>query len=150
MKNLFNRVIAFVILAFVIGCSGNSPKSVADNFLKAMNKMDFEGAKKYGTEDTGKMLDMLSGFMKMMPDSSKKETHSQIISEAIDGDKATVTYKDEKNEGEQVLNLVKIDNQWKVSMNKDNLGGNTDTMDTGATYTDTNKDESLEDTSNVK
>lgn len=150
MKNNLIKIIVVVIMAFVIGCSGNSPKSVAGNFLKAMNKMDFEGAKKYGTEDTGKMLDMLSGFMKMMPDSSKKETHSEIISETIEGDKATVTYKDEKNEGEQVLNLVKIDNQWKVSMNKDNLGGNSDIMDTGATSTDTSEDGSLVDTMNVK
>ena len=151
MKKGFIKIIAVVAIATMFGCSGNSPESVAEKFLKAMNKMDYDGAKKYGTEDTGKMLDMLSGFMKMMPDSSKKETNFEIISLTAVDNKATVTYFDDKNDGEQVLNLIKIENQWKVSMNKDNLGGNTENIETGATSTDTNEEDvSLKDTSEFK
>ena len=80
MEKGFLKIIAVVAIATMFGCSGNSPESVAEKFLKAMNKMDYDGAKKYGTDETGKMLDMLSGFMKMMPDSSKKETNFEIIS----------------------------------------------------------------------
>jgi len=147
MKNICNKISVVLGFVFIVSCSGNSPKSVAESFLKAMNKMDFEEAKKYGTDDTGKMLDMLSGFTKMMPDSAKKEVKSEIIAEKIDGDKATVTYKDDGKSEEQVLNLVKIDNKWKVAMSKDNMNGNANSMDAGATSTDSSADEALSDTS---
>ncbi len=147
MKNRLIKAGTVIIFFFLAACSENSPKSVAENFLKAMNKMDFDGAKKYGTDETGKMLDMLSGFSKMMPDSAKKESKAEIISEKIEGDKATVIYKDEGKSEEQVLNLIKIDNQWKVAMSKDNMNGNNNSMDAGATSTDTNSDGIPSDTS---
>jgi hypothetical protein len=147
MKNIRNKISAILGFVLIVSCSNNSPKSVAESFLKAMNKMDFEEAKKYGTDDTGKMLDMLSGFTKMMPDSAKKETKSEIVSEKIDGDKATVTYKDDGKSEEQVLNLVKIDNKWKVAMSKDNMNGNANSMDAGATSTDSATDATTTDTS---
>ncbi len=141
MKNGLFKASATVLICFLVSCSGNSPKSVAENFLKAMNKMDFDGAKKYGTEDTGKMLDMLGGFAKMMPDSAKKDVKTKITSEKIEGDKATYTYKEVgKDSGEQTIHLVKVDGNWKVAMSKDDLNsgaGDTNTMDSGATTTDT-------------
>jgi hypothetical protein len=140
MKNGLLKTGTFLMICFLFACSGNSPKSVAENFLKAMNKMDFDGAKKYGTEDTNKMLDMLSGFAKMMPDSAKKEdVKMEITSEKIEGDKATYTYKEEGKDGDQTINLVKVDGKWKVAMSKDdmNSGHEGEQMDSGATSTDT-------------
>jgi hypothetical protein len=141
MKNGLVKSGAMLITCFLIACSGNSPKSVAENFLKAMNKMDFEGAKKYGTEDTNKMLDMLSGFAKMMPDSAKKEdVKVEITSEKVEGDKATYTYKEVGKDEQQTINLVKVDGKWKVAMSKDDMnsgGDNKENMDSGATSTDT-------------
>src|SRR5829696_4917349 len=121
MKNGLLKASAIVMISFLVACSGNSPKSAAKKFLDKMNEMDFDGAKKYGTEDTGKMLDMLSGFAKMMPDSAKKEVKTEITSEKIEGDKATCTYKEEGRDGEQVLHLVKEDGKWKVAMSKDDM-----------------------------
>jgi hypothetical protein len=140
MKNRLLKTGSALMVCFLIACSGNSPKSVAENFLKAMNKMDFEGAKKYGTEDTNKMLDMLSGFAKMMPDSAKKEVKTEIVSEKVEGDKATYTYKEKDKEEEQTIHLVKVDGKWKVAMSKDDMNsgaGDQNTMDSGATTTDT-------------
>ena len=139
MKNLFLKTGTALMIAFLVACSGgNSPKGVAENFLKAKSKLDFEGAKKYGTEDTGKLLDMFSSFTKMMPDSAKNKTLKiDIISEKEDGEKATVIYKEEGNDGEQTLNLVKVDGKWKVAMSKDNLNGGAGSMESGATNTDT-------------
>ena len=117
---------------------GDSPKAVAENFLKALNKMDYETAKKYGSEDTGKLLDMMSGFAKMMPDSAKKERSFEMKDEKIEGDKATVTYTESGEEGLQSLNLVKVDGKWKVAMSKDSMNNEPDsTIDSGATSTDT-------------
>ncbi len=141
MKNGLLKAGSILIVSLLVACAGNSPKSVAENFLKAMNKLDFEGAKKYGTDDTNKMLDMLSGFAKMMPDSAKKENVKiEMTSEKVEGDKATCTYKEEGKEGEQTINLVKVDGKWKVAMSKDDMnsgGGDKENMDSGATSTDT-------------
>lgn len=140
MKNGLLKAGAAMMIVFLVACSGgDTPKSVAGNFLKSMNKMDFDGAKKYGTDETGKFLDMMSGLAKMMPDSSKKEVKTEITSEKIDGDKATVTYKEEGKDGDQTLNLAKVDGKWKVVMSKDNMSGGAagNNMDAGATSMDT-------------
>ena len=136
----FTKSIAgFAIIVFLISCGGgDSPKSVAEHFLKALNKMDYETAKKYGTEDTGRLLDMISGFAKMSPDSANEEKSFDIKTEKIDGDKATVTYVQSGEVSEQTLDLIKIDGKWKVAMTKDSMNGEDDgTMDSGATSTDT-------------
>lgn len=139
MKNIFLKAGTAIVVAFLVACSGgDSPKGVAKNFLKAYSKADFEGAKKYGTEETGKLLDMLSGFSKMMPDTVKnKEVETDITSEKIDGDKATVTYKEDGKDVGQTLNLVKVDGKWKVAMSKDNMNGSANSIESGGTTTDT-------------
>lgn len=138
MKTNLRYYVPVLLISFLFACSsgGDSPKAVADNFLKSLNKMDYEGAKKYGTEDTGKLLDMIGGLAKMMPDSAKKEKKYEIVDEKIEGDKATVNYKDE--DGSQTLNLVKQDGKWKVAMSKDSMNGSDESnMESGATSTDT-------------
>ena len=139
MTTTFKRTLTAALLAFFIACGGNdTPKSVAENFLKAMNKMDYETAKKYGTADTGKLLEMISGFAKMMPDSAKQEKNFEIKDEKVEGDKATVTYAESGEEGIQTLNLVKVDGKWKVAMSKDSMNGEEGgSVDSGATTTDT-------------
>jgi hypothetical protein len=140
MMTHLKNIAAAAIIACMVACGGSdTPKSVAENFLKAMNKMDYETAKKYGSADTGKLLDMMSGFAKMMPDSAKKEKSFEIKDEKIEGDKAIVTYTESGEEGEQTLNLLKVDGKWKVAMSKDSMNGEGDgSMDSGATSTDTN------------
>jgi len=145
--SIFKKVNAALIILFLVSCGGgDSPKSVAENFLKAMNKMDYETAKKYGSEDTGRLLDMMSGFANMIPDSARQEKSFEIKNEKIDGDKATVTYVQSGEVGEQTLDLVKIDGKWKVAMSKDSMNGEEGgSMDSGATSTDTTSE--LPDTS---
>ena len=56
-----NKIICFIFVSLFAACGGNdSPKSVAGKFLDAMSKQDFESAKKYGTEETAKLLDMMN------------------------------------------------------------------------------------------
>ena len=123
----------------LFSCSGgDSPKAVAEQYLKAIGQYDFEGAKKYGTEDTGKLLDVMSGFAKMAPDSTKNDVSFVILDEKIDGEKASVIYKEEGKESETSLNLLRIEGKWKVNMTKESMNDSeTGTMDIGATQTDT-------------
>lgn len=138
MKRSLKYLLISALAITIYSCGGgDSPKSVAENFLKAMNKMDFETAKKYGSEDTGKLLDMMSSFSKLMPDSAKKEKSFEMKEEKINGDKATVTYLYSDEDGEQTVNLIKVDGKWKVAMGKDSMNDEEGSMDTGATTTDT-------------
>jgi hypothetical protein len=116
------KTLLVIIFFFIFACSDNNPKPVAKNFLTALNHLDFKKAKEYSTEETGKLLDMMSGFARMIPDSSKeREKKFEITGEIIDGDKATVSYKEEGREDEQSIPLVKVNGQWKVAMSKDNM-----------------------------
>ena len=132
MKKLLLSLIAFSFLSFgVMSCGSKSnPKDVAQNFLSSLTKMDYEGAKKYGTPDTGKMLDMLASFSSMMEDSIKnkaKDVKVAIKDVKEEGDKATVTYTNTDKEGDQTLNLVKQDGKWLVNMSKeDSMNGAAD------------------------
>ena len=139
MMSPFKYLLSSILVLVIVSCGGgDTPKSVAENFLKALNKMDYETAKKYGSEDTGKLLDMMSGFSKLMPDSAKQDRSFEMKDEKINGDKATVLYTASGEEGEQSLNLVKIDGKWKVAMSKDSMNDEeSSSMDTGATSTDT-------------
>ncbi len=143
MKSSFKYFLASLFVTTIIACGGgDKPKSVAENFLKAFNKMDYETAKKYGSEDTGKLLDMMSGFSNHMPDSVKQEKSFEMKDEKINGDKATVFYTASGEEGEQSLNLVKVDGKWKVAMSKDSMNDEEgSSMDSGATSTDTSSSE---------
>lgn len=140
MKSKIKYLFAASLMLFIISCGkGDSPKAVADSFLKAFYSYDFQAAKKYGTEDTGKLMDMMAGFSKMVQDSAKtQELKFEIVSEKIEGDKAVVMYKEEGKEGEIPLNMMRVEGKWKVNMTKESLngaeGGNT--MDVGATNTD--------------
>jgi len=132
-------LIIFLLPVMLIACNGSSPKSVAQKYLEAIGKMDFETARKYGTEETGKMLDMLAGFEKMIPDSMKKDKHPSIISVKTEGDHSTCTYREDGSSADQYIHLIKKDGDWKVVMTKDDMNGNSGNlnMDSGATSLDT-------------
>ncbi len=119
--------LAVVASAFLYSCGGGSssnPTEVAKSFLTSLNKMDYDAAKKLGTEDTKKMLEMTSTLSAMVPDSVKKLTANKkvdIIGEPVlEGDKATVTYKESDSPEEKKLTLLKKDGKWLVQQTKDN------------------------------
>lgn len=127
MKKIILSITAIALLAITIVSCGSktAPKEVAVEFTKSLNKLDFEAAKKLGTAETGKLLDMMSTFSSMMPDSLKEQAKKYKIEakdEVIDGDKATVTVTN-GDKGEEKINLVKKDGKWLVNMTKDAMGG---------------------------
>src|SRR5437867_4097320 len=114
-------------MGLLAACAGSdTPKSVADKFLKATADYNFAEAKKYCTDETGKMMDMMESMMKMAPDSAKKEHPKFTLGEEkMDGDNATVMYKEEGKDGDQALTLKKANGKWLVSISKEGMmGGN--------------------------
>ncbi|HPI54066.1 MAG TPA: DUF4878 domain-containing protein [Chitinophagaceae bacterium] len=127
MKKLVLSIVVVALAAFTfVSCGSKSdPKSVATSFLNARNSLDYETAKKFGTPETGKMIDMMASFSSMIPDSMKNESKKikvEIKDVKEEGDKATVTYSESIKPGDQTLNLIKKDGKWLVNMTKDDMG----------------------------
>lgn len=117
-------------MLFLASCGGgaaNTPDSVAKAFLEEIADMDFSGAKKYATESSESMLDMLESTAALAPDEAKQGGGDvEIIKTEEDGDKATVYYKSDGQEDK--LKVVKEDGEWKVAFSKgemmeDEMGG---------------------------
>lgn len=127
MKKTFLSLMAVaLVIVSVISCGSKSdPKGVALNYLNALKKMDYETAKKFGTPETGKMLDMISSFSSMVPDSVKeqgKNVKIEIKEAKEDGDKCTIKFSSsDKPDAEETLSLVKKDGKWLVNMTKDDM-----------------------------
>ena len=150
MKKLL-LVFGMAVLVLTACNKQNTPKAVADNFLKAWTSSDFEEAKKYGTEDSKKLLDMMNSFKSMVTDSSfNKEKEYKITKEKTEGDNATVYYKVAGNNVEEHLQLVKVNGEWKVNVSKESINGTegNGTIDIGATNTDTTSADTISGGSN--
>ena len=128
MKKVMRSLFVFVLAAFVLaGCSKNTPKDVAYNWLTDFNHFDFDAAKKLSTSDTKNLLSSLQQLTDKITDSNKqdrKKVTVNIKDVKENGDKAVATYitSDEPTK-EQTLNLVKQGNNWLVEFSKVDLMG---------------------------
>lgn len=124
MKNKHYVLLLLCMSSFLFCNKEKSPTSAAEKFLHEVNKMNYNEAKKYCTEETAKMLDMMANLSKSTPDSIKNKkrpdiiiTHTEIYGDTL----AIVKYKQENSEEESFLNLRKTDNKWKVSITKNDI-----------------------------
>lgn len=104
----------FIALVAVFGLTACSqgPTDVAKNFSEKLAQGKVDEAKKYATESTGKLLDMVSGFggVKVQPNFKFEPIKDSIVDE-----KAWVFFKDE-NGDKQTVELVKVDGKWLVDV----------------------------------
>ncbi len=117
MKKRIGMILVVLGLSLVlVGCGKNEPKDVAKAFTEAVAKGKISTAKKYGTEQTGQMLDMAVSFGAAISDPDFKFV---FVGEEIDGDTAYVEYSSaEDPEDVEVLVLIKVDGKWKVNASK--------------------------------
>ena len=128
MKKIFTASFAFILVAFLMaGCSKNTPKDVAYNWLTAFNHLDFDGARKLSTADTKNLLSSLQQLTDKVTDSNKKELKKVTVTikdVKVDGDKAIATYSSSDNPTkDETLHLVKQGNNWLVQFTKVDLMG---------------------------
>lgn len=132
MKKFFSGILILLFFGALSSCStADSPKEVASKFLSALAGNKFEEAKKLATPESAQMIDMISNLT-MNADSTHDERSPkfEMLSEKIEGEVASVTYKVDNENKEEVLKLRKVDNKWLVSMTKqdmnksDAMGGN--------------------------
>lgn len=120
-KQAFVFSLPFCLAIFITSCNWNSPKKTAEKFLVASDKMNYEEAKKFSTDETDKLLDMMAGLSKMAPEHKGEKHTFTIIDEKIDGDAASVTYKESGKDEEQLIHLKKVDGDWLVDISKSDL-----------------------------
>jgi len=124
--NKYLVLIFISLIYFTAGCKKDSPSHVASQFLEAINNYDFTKAKKYCTEDTKKLMEVMEGMMKMVPkeqlQKSKVKQEITVLREEIAGNKALIIYKSSKSEKEEQLKMKKIDGKWLVSIDKGDMG----------------------------
>lgn len=108
-----NKVITILgISALFISCS-SGPEKAAKNFTENLAKGKVEEAKKYTTESTAKMLDFASSFGGLPIEPDYK---FNLIKDSIVGNRAWVTFANQKDGKKDRIELVKIDGDWLVHM----------------------------------
>lgn len=125
-------VFAFLSMAMLVSCSGNGPETAAKKFLDAVTTGEFAEAKKYCDDNTAGMIGMMEGMVtpEKKAELTKEGVTIKITSSEIKDDKATVKYttttkaKSEPSE-EKEIKLVKVGDEWKVTMGKENPAGGT-------------------------
>lgn len=127
MKKLITIVLSIAFAGVLLqSCKGDKagdPKEAATAFLNSLKDMDYEKAKELGTDETDKMLDMMSAFSSMMPDSLKEEAKKitfNISDAKVEGDACTVTFSSSDAPGNtDEIKLIKVDGKWLVDMKMD-------------------------------
>ena len=112
----------------MMGCSSNSPESVAKNFTQAIYDGNFEEAKEYCTPETREKIGMIEQMCEGKTDEMKAaKTKVEVASSKIEesGDKAKVilnvknrlnlmTGTIEENTKQETVNLIKDEDKWRV------------------------------------
>ncbi len=123
MKNILKTLAVLLTVIFMASCgSSDDPKGVAEDFLKALGKQDYEKAKELSTEKTKSMLTLIESMAKMAKENGEvaepdKMPDFEMGKCEVDGDKAVCHYTADGKE--EKINLVKVDGDWKVDMNKE-------------------------------
>ncbi|MFN8164864.1 MAG: DUF4878 domain-containing protein [Bacteroidia bacterium] len=139
MKKINSLFLSCLIVFSLFSCSGgDAPKSITEKFLSAVSSGDYEQARKYGTEDTDRLLDTMEGFKKMGADPGATDIKFEVVDEKITGESAVVTVKIEGHTKEQTFNLIREQGKWKVAMTKASINASDENIfNLGATSTDT-------------
>ncbi|MFN3756185.1 MAG: lumazine-binding protein [Flavobacterium sp.] len=109
------------LLFLVISCKKeDGPEQIAEKFLTHISKAEFKEAKEYCDEKSAGFLDMMAGMVGENKPTEEEAGTIEIIKSEINEDKAKVTYKNSNEEGEKTLDLVKVDDKWLVTIDKEN------------------------------
>jgi uncharacterized protein YpmS len=127
MKKTMIVILILATLMAMAACGKKaSPEGVADSFLTALEKKDFEAAKTMATPESDGMISIIESFMANMKEEDMGVYQHKITNTVVEGDSAQVSYEiwtslkpDEREK--QELKIVKVDGQWKASLEKGNM-----------------------------
>jgi hypothetical protein len=121
-SSFIQPILAFIVLTFISCAGGSNPESSAEKFLNAFNDRNFDEARKYSTEETGKLIDLMENLTRMAPSDEKPPAGKiEIISHVTEGETATVLFRENDTREEQELKLKKVDGKWLVHVTKEDI-----------------------------
>lgn len=110
---------AVISLFFAAGCGGNSPKSVALKWHKAIIAGDLKAANAVSTDKTTAANAMIIGCLQDKENEEvKKFLALKYDTESINGDKAVVSPSAGAEDNEKIK-LVKQNGKWLVDVDKE-------------------------------
>ncbi|PLW92888.1 MAG: hypothetical protein C0592_08455 [Marinilabiliales bacterium] len=124
LKTLILLVLAIPFVIFsckIFKDKTNTPEFVSQVFLEHIQKLEFEEAKEYSTEETKMMLTFFTNITELVPDSQRipaQETDVVIHNCIIQGETAQCSYT--ANGKNQTIDLIKQEGKWLVDMKKEN------------------------------
>lgn len=129
MKKLIYLFGMLVLSVSFFSCGSSEEEKVKDvvgKFRTAVQDLKFEEASTYCEAKTAEMIKSLGGLMAMMPQENKdklKKEKFEISKVEFNKDTATVHYWEgetiDKTAETKTMELIKIDGNWKIYMNKD-------------------------------
>ncbi|MBR4803169.1 MAG: protein kinase [Bacteroidales bacterium] len=129
------------LAAIIVGISIAKPQQKSDEeqiketslaFLKAIDNIDFYGAKAYATPESAEALDAMAAFAGMAGEPEKGKGSFHIDEVTIDGESAVAKYtrtESGKEDEQSDLKLQKYDGKWLVKYTKEGMGGNGEDVD---------------------
>lgn len=128
MKNVLYLILLIGLLFSLFACKPkqNTPEAVADAFLSALEKSDFEAANKLITAESQSVFELLQSFISSMDVETMGHYEHKISGFELKEDSAIVvcelwTSEQPSDKEEQKLLLKKIDGSWKVSLEKGDI-----------------------------
>lgn len=118
-KNLLKLVVIVVaIIAFNACKDANTPEAVVEKYFKALEKQDWDAAKKLSTKESHETIDFWKSYSAMAgEDAEKGEKKVTDIKCEIDGEKCECTFK--MNGDDDKIKLVQKDGKWLVDQGKE-------------------------------
>lgn len=131
IKSIISSLLAVLVTFVFLSCGTNEEekvKSVVGNFTNEVQALNFEKAAAYCDEETGKMIKGMGGIIAMMPEEKKAELKKEKMEFShveFNKDTAQVFYWEgetiDKTEDPQSMRLVKMDGEWKISIDKESM-----------------------------
>lgn len=130
MKRSLSLLILVLSFSFFTACSKNSPEHAVEGFLTAIQQEDFSKAATFCDEPTGKLLNFVASMAALGEEEDSKEPLGKkgafkILETNYSEDKKLAEVKVSFTEGDvtktEIIPVKKVDDQWKVSINKNDL-----------------------------
>lgn len=115
-KNIF---LISVLILFFISCRNNTPESVTQSFVTAMNQNQFREAQKYVDASSAKIIDEV---IKVVTANGEKLPENENVNFKVsrvekENESSVLVYFTIKDNGkEEHLHVKKEGEQWKVSL----------------------------------
>lgn len=112
--------LAFISGILLYSCQKRAaPQEVALEFMHAIQESNFDLAREYATKESQQVIQLYSFFDARRNDTERekiKKAHIEVIEAKENGDKATVTVLNSSSKQKEMLQLVKENGQWKISL----------------------------------